>query len=133
MNSEPVSVDALEDDVDRIRRNIGELIRELNHRRHDAFDLRLQFREHAARLVLVGAALCAMVAGVIALAVSRGRHRRSFRARAGRLGHALRRLIAHPEQLTVRGQSFPRKVATAGGTAVASVLGKRVARRLVSA
>jgi hypothetical protein len=133
MNREPVSADALEDDVDRIRHNIGEMIRELDHRRRAAFDLRLQFREHTARLVLVGAAVLAVCAGVIALAVSRRRGRRTLRARAGRLGHALRRVLAHPEKLGEGRPSIPRKAAAAGGSAMASVLGKRLAQRLVSA
>ena len=133
MNSEPASVETLEDDVDRIRQNIGELIRELNHRRRDAFDLKVQFQQHAVRLVLVGAAVVAMVAGAIALALSRRRSRRTLRARAGRFGKALRRIIAHPETLGERAPSIPRKAAAAGGSAVASVLGKRLAQRLVSA
>jgi CHASE3 domain sensor protein len=82
MNSEPVSVEALEDDVDRIRHNIGEMIRELDHRRRRAFDLKLQFQQHALRMVLVGAAVIALCAGAIALAVSRRRSRRSLGARA---------------------------------------------------
>jgi hypothetical protein len=133
MNSEPANVDALEDDVERIRNNIGELIRELNHRRHEAFDLKLQFQQHAVRLVLVGAAAVAVVAGAIVFAFSRRRHRRTLRGRAGRFGKALRRLIEHPEKLGVRQPSVPRKVAAAGGSAMASVLGKRLAQRLVSA
>jgi len=39
MTVEGEEVDALERDVDRIRNNIGELIRELNYRRHEAFDV----------------------------------------------------------------------------------------------
>jgi hypothetical protein len=133
MNSQPVSVDALEHDVERIRHNIGELIRELNHRRHRAFDLKLQFQQHAVRVVLIGAAVVALFAGSIVLAVARRRHRRTFRARAGRFAKALRRLIEHPEKLGAREPSVPRKVAGAGGSAMASVFGKRLAQRLVSA
>ena len=76
MNAEGDEVDALERDVDRIRNNIGELIRELNYRRHEAFDLKLQFQRHAARVILAGAAMFAVVAGAIVLAVARQRRRR---------------------------------------------------------
>jgi hypothetical protein len=132
MNSEPVSVEALEDDVDRIRHNIGEMIRELDHRRRRAFDLKLQFQQHALRMVLVGAAVIALCAGAIALAVSRRRSRRRLGARAGRMSRALRRILAHPEKLGEERPSIPRKAVAAGGSAMASVLGKRLAQRLVS-
>jgi hypothetical protein len=131
MNGEH-EVDQLEREVDRIRNNIGELIRELNHRRHDALDLRLQLREHAGRVVLVGVAFVAVIAGGIALAVARLRRRHSIRLRVSRLRAALRRIAAHPERLAERGPSVSRKIAAAGGSAIASVLGKRLARRLVS-
>jgi hypothetical protein len=48
-----------------------------------------------------------------------------------RLRKALRRISAHPEQLAGP-PSVSRKVAAAGGSAIASALGKRLARRLVS-
>lgn len=125
-------VDALERDVDRIRNNIGELIRELNYRRHEAFDLKLQFQRHAARVILAGVGMFAVVAGAIALAVARRRRQRSIGARVTRLRAALRRISAHPEELAGRQPSVSRKVAAAGGGAIASVLGKRLAKRLVS-
>jgi len=131
MNPEGDEVDALERDVDRIRTNIGELIRELNHRRHEAFDLKLQFQRHAARVILAGAAMFAVLAGALAVAVARRRRRRSIGARVTRLRAALRRISAHPEQLG-RPPSVSRKMAAAGGSAIASVLGRRLAKRLVS-
>ena len=97
MNSEH-EVDELEREVDRIRSNIGELIRELNHRRHEALDLRLQLRQHAGRVLLVGAVVVATIAGGIALALARLRRRRSIRLRVSQLRGALRRLAKHPER-----------------------------------
>jgi len=132
MNAEADEVDALERDVDRIRNNIGELIRELNYRRHEAFDLRLQFQRHAARVILAGAAMFAVVAGAIVVAVARRRRRRSIGARVSRLRKALRRISLHPEQLAERQPSVSRKVAAAGGSAIASVLGRRLVKWFVS-
>ena len=133
MNNSGNDVESLEREVDRIRNNIGELVRELNQRRHDAFDLKLQFRHHAGRLVLVGAAFAALIAGTIVLATARLRRRRSIRTRVTRLRDALRRIAAHPERVAERQPNVPRKLIAAGGTAIASVLGKRLAKRLVSA
>ena len=133
MSSPENEVDSLEHEVDRIRNNIGELVRELNHRRHEALDLRLQFREHAGRLVLVGVAVAALIAGTIALSVARIRRRRSIKTRVTRLRDALRRIAAHPERVAERQPNVPRKVLAAGGSAIASALGKKLAKRLVSA
>jgi hypothetical protein len=133
MSDERHGVEQLEHDVDLIRANLGDLIGELNSRRRDALDLRLQFQRHAGRLVLVGVVLIGMVAGGIALFVSRMRHKRSFSARASRLGKALRRAVAHPEHLAERRPSVSRKIAAAGGGAIASAVGKRIAKRFVSA
>jgi hypothetical protein len=126
-------VGQLEHDVDLIRANLGDLVGELNNRRRDALDIRLQFQRHAGRLVLVGVVVVAMVAGGIALFVSGLRRRRSLRSRADRLGKALRRAVAHPEHLAERRPSVPRKIAAAGGSAVAAAIGKKIASRLVSA
>ena len=133
MIGEQQQVERLEHDVDRIRAHIGELIRELDHRRHDAFDLRFQLRHNARRVVLIGAALLGMVAGGIALAVARRRRRRSIRSRVVRLRTALRRIAAHPERVGEPQPKVGRKVLAAGGAAIASALGKRLAKRLVSA
>jgi hypothetical protein len=138
MNAEREKVESLEKDVERIRDNIGALVGELNQRRHDAFDLKLQFRRHTRGFVVVVAALAASIAGAIALAISRRHRRRSLTGRLRRLRAALHhmrrtagRIVAHPDRLG-QGPSVTRKVAAAGGAAMASVLGKRLAKRLVS-
>jgi len=133
MSGERREVAQLEQDVDQIRGRIGILVRELDHRRHEAFDLRLQFRHHAGRLVLVGVALVAIVAGGVAYVASRLRRRRSIQMRVRRLRDALRRIGAHPERVAERTPNVSRKVLAAGGGAIASALGKRIAKRIVSA
>jgi hypothetical protein len=138
MNAERENVEHLEKDVERIRDNIGSLISELNQRRHDAFDLKLQFREHKQRFIVVVAALVCSIAGGIAFALARRRRRRSFTGRARHLRLAMHRLrrtfgriVAHPDRLE-QGPTVTRKVAAAGGAAMASVLGKMLAKRLVA-
>jgi len=132
MNNGRNEVQRLEQEVDRIRGNIGEMVRELNHRRHEAFNLKLQFRRHTGRLVVLSVALVAFVAGGIALITARVRRRRSIRMRVGRLRKALRRIATHPERVAERTPTVSRKVLAAGGAAIASALGKRIAKRLVS-
>jgi hypothetical protein len=139
MNPTKDKVEGLEHDVDLIRNNIGDLLGELNHRRHEAFDLKLQFHRHARGFFLVAFALVGAIAGTIALALARRNRRRSLvgRARhvrkaARNLREALGRVVAHPDRIAGGGQGVTGKVAAAGGAAMASVLGKKLAQRLVS-
>jgi len=125
-------VDRLRHEVDGLRGNIGALVRELNQRRHDALDLKLQLRRHPSRLVIAGVTVIALVAGGIAYIVARLRRRRSIKARVLRLREALRRISAHPERVAERTPTVSRKVLAAGGTAVATAIGKRFAKRFVS-
>ena len=77
MNPTKDKVEGLEHDVDLIRNNIGDLLGELNHRRHEAFDLKLQFHRHArgfflVAFALVGAIIVAtllLVTGALALSL----------------------------------------------------------------
>jgi hypothetical protein len=133
MSTAEHEVESLEHEVERIRSNIGALVRELNHRRHEAFDLKLQFRQHAGRLVLVGVAVASLIAGAIALTVARAKRRRSIKYRVTRLRDALRRMSAHPERVAKEQPNVSRKLLAAGGTAIASALGKKLAKRFVSA
>jgi hypothetical protein len=133
MSGERNEVERLAGEVDHIRGNIGQLVRELNHRRHEAFDLKLQFHRHTGRVVLVGVAFVAFVAGGIAYVTARLRRRRSIRARVSRLREALRRISAHPERVAERTPTVSRKLLSAGGSAIAAAVGKRIAKRFVSA
>jgi hypothetical protein len=132
MSIEQDEVTRLEQDVDQIRGHIGELVRELNHRRHDAFDVRLQLHRHPGRLVLIGVAFVALVAGGVALMAARLRRRRAIGTRVRRLRTALHRIAAHPERVAERTPTVSRKVLAAGGAAIASAVGKRVAKRFIS-
>jgi len=132
MSGERREVERLEHDVDEIRGHIGSLVRELDSRRHAAFNLKLQLRRHTGRVLLVGVALCAIVAGGVAYVAARLRRRRSIGMRVRRLRDALHRMGAHPERVAERTPTVSRKMLAAGGGAIASALGKRIAKRLVS-
>jgi hypothetical protein len=84
-------------------------------------------------VVLVGVTFVAFVAGGIAYAVTRLRRRRTIRAKVNRLRTALRRIAAHPERVAERTPNVPRKMLAAGGGAIAAAIGKRIAKRFVSA
>ena len=60
---------ALEHEVETIRMHIGDLVDELDHRRHELFNLRGQVRRHPIGLTVVAALLAGVIAGGIVLAV----------------------------------------------------------------
>ncbi|HVV48810.1 MAG TPA: hypothetical protein VHO06_04050 [Polyangia bacterium] len=119
---------ALQRQIEAIRDDLAGMVGELDRRRHALFDV----RRHPLPLVAVGAALAALAGGGIALAVVRRRRRARLGARLERLQQALARMIDKPQRVAVV-PGAGRKVAGAAGAAVASVLAKRLAGRLLGA
>jgi hypothetical protein len=117
-------------EVEAIQGNLGHLVTELDHRRRVFFDVRHQARRHPLVLGLVAAGTLALVAGTIALVVRQRRRQRSLAARWGRLRAAGARIRQHPERVARRPESVGRRIAGAGGSAMASVLGRRLAKQL---
>jgi len=130
--------DRIKQDIDGIRRNLGGLVAELDRRRHEAFDIRLQLRRHPVPLAIGAAALTVVIAATVALFMYRRREQRRLPARLRRLPprlHQLRlalgRALAQPDRVAQNPQRLPAKLLAAGGTATAATLGKHLATRLV--
>ena len=124
-------VEALAREVETIQGNLGHLVSELDERRRAFFDVRSQARRHPLILGGVAAGLVAAVAGTIVLVVRHRRREHSAARRWVRWRQAAARAGAHPERVAERTPGVGRKIAGAGGAAVASVLGKRLAKRFV--
>jgi hypothetical protein len=120
----------LEEEVEAIRDNLGRLVSELDHRRHDAFDLRLQLRRHARPLAigLAGVLVLAAVGGIFAYRARQ--RRRSVSARLASARRLFARAIDDPRQR--ERPRVSRKILAAGGAASASVLGRYLTRRLLA-
>jgi hypothetical protein len=121
---------ALQEDIEKIRGKLGGMVSELDHRRHDLFDVKKQLRRHAVPLALAGLALLGLAVGGAALAARRRRQRDAVGARLERLRRALARMVDKPERVT-SAPSVPWKLATAGAAAIVSVVAKRLAERAV--
>jgi hypothetical protein len=124
-------VERLKKDIDAIRGNLGGLIGELDRRRHDAFNLRLQLQRHALPVIIAGTALLAVVGLAIAVGVKRRQEQRALPAKVRRLRRALARMVANPDRVAKGDPHLGLKILRAGGTAAAGVAGKKLARRLV--
>ena len=120
----PQTVSRVVGEIDGLRGDLGALVSELDRRRHELFDVRLQVRRHPA--VLIGAAGVAalILGGLVALSVRSRRHERRPAIRVRDARRALARLLDHPRRVAAE----PRvgtKVLAAVGAAAGSVLARR--------
>lgn len=125
----------IEKTADRIREEWLVTLQELDRRKHEATDLGLQARRHAAVFALVGAGITATVGGSIAWAAFRARHR--TRVRMDKRWEAVRRAWNQPERVAVRSEdrAWPvelvKKLGLALGLAFGTQLAKRTAQVLL--
>jgi len=121
----------LEHEVDAVRDNIDHIVSELDRRRHDALDWRLQLRKHAVMLGLVAMGLAAAIGATIGLSIWRSRRRAGPMSKARRLRQALSRAIEHPEWVARPSPSVGKKALFSAASAFAGAAAKATARRLV--
>jgi hypothetical protein len=126
----------IERTADRIRDELLVTLRELDHRRHEATDLKLQVRRHAPLLVGVAFVLSALAAGTAVLVAWRVRNS-PVKARKRIAG--LRRAWRYPERIATRAEQRPfgvelaRRLGMAAAVALGSQLVRRGAERLLPA
>jgi hypothetical protein len=121
--------------IDRdIRDHRGELTRlvtELNHRRREVTDVRLQLRRHTLG-VTAGVVTTALVTvGSVLYARGRAQRRNTLIARGGRLKDAVGRMIDRPERVASEPTATERLLVSAG-SAVAAVLIKAILERFAN-
>jgi hypothetical protein len=120
--------EAVAGDIDRLRGELGRLVSELDRRRHEALDVRLQVRRHPLVAVAVAAAAAAVLGGVIALAVRRRRRRHDPVRRAREVRGALGRLLDHPDRVAAE-TTLTDKILGAAGVVAAGALARRLVDR----
>ena len=117
-------------EITTLRDELGGLVAELDRRRHEALDLRLQVSRHPVLVGTVATVAAILVGGAIALAVRNARRRRRPAVRAREARAALARLFEHPRRVAAE-PSIGNKIATAVGVAIATTLAKRLIERSV--
>jgi hypothetical protein len=115
-------------DIDRLRGELGRLVSELDRRRHEALDVRLQLRRHPLAAVLAASAAALVLGGLVALAVGRRRRRRSPMHRAREVRGALARLLDHPDRVAAE-TTLTDKILGAAGVVAATALTRRLVDR----
>jgi lysylphosphatidylglycerol synthetase-like protein (DUF2156 family) len=115
-----------------LRGDLGDLISELDRRRHEAFDLRLQMRKHPVAVAVVGVTVATLIGVGIAAIVRDRRDRERPVEKARRARRALQRLMDDPEHMA-REATVGEKILAAAGTAAASILVRRAMNQVVPA
>jgi hypothetical protein len=107
---------------------MGDLVGELDRRRREAFDIRLQLKRHPVAVSLAVVAATAVLGGTVAMLVRDGRRKERASYKARQLKVALARMIEHPERVAL-GESPGDKILAAAGSAVAVLLVRRALER----
>jgi hypothetical protein len=132
-NGEPRKVAReLETEITEIRSRLDHSLSELDRRRHELTDVRLQVRRHPLVAVGVGVTVVALLGGV-AYAVYAARQRNKPIPKARRFRHALSRMIDKPEKVAKSEPTVPEKILAAAGTAAATMLVKKMMERAFNA
>jgi hypothetical protein len=129
--------EALEREVEAIRGSLDGIVSELDRRRHELTDWRLQARRHRGKLLVVGGSLLAIMAGFVTMVALRHRRQQRLMAQAGlfankarRLRRALARMIDDPDKVAAPAPSIGHKIATAAGSALAVAVAKKLATKM---
>jgi hypothetical protein len=118
----------LDADIAAIREQLGGFVAELDRRRHEMFDLRLQVRRHALGAAITLASVAGAATGVVWLGIWQARRRRRARWRAAQLRDAVGRMVDHPERVAAERPPLGRIATAAISTALATLLNRVLGR-----
>ena len=112
-------------EIAALREELSGLVAELDRRRHDMLDLKLQARRHALGVTATVASLIGAAAGVVWVGIWRSRRRQTLLSRARRLGEAVGRMADQPDRVAAE-QPVLGKIVTAAATAAVATMIKRI-------
>ena len=118
----------VEREIEHLRTRLDRSLAELDRRRHELTDVKLQVKRHPEVLWGAGGVLL-LVAGVIAVTVMRAKKRDELPAKAHRLRIAFGRAVDQPKKVA-RGEApvWEKIVASVGTTIAVSVTKKLIER-----
>ena len=128
----PEVPEVIEGRIGLLRHELGELVAELDRRRHEATDIRLQVKRHPMIAGAAAVTVAAAIGGIVAFAIWNARRRERPVEKARRARRAVQRLMDDPEHMA-REPSITEKILAAAGTAAASLLVKRAFERAMPA
>jgi len=126
--AEPKAPREIEREIEYLRTRLDRSLAELDRRRHELTDIRLQMRKHPAVFVGAGVAVALMLGGV-GFAIYRSRKREELPQKAKRMRIAFRRTVEEPEKVVRAEPPVWQKMAAAVGTTIAVSLAKKMVER----
>ncbi len=126
--AEPRPPREIEREIEYLRTRLDRSLAELDRRRHELTDIRLQMRKHPAVFIGAGVAVALMLGGV-GFAIYRSRKREELPQKAKRMRIAFRRTVEEPEKVARAEPPVWQKMAAAVGTTIAVSLAKKMVER----
>ena len=116
----------IEGEISHIREQLDVSLGELDRRRHELTDVKLQVRRHPALVVVAGVVVLGVLGGV-AYSIYAARQRNRPVPKAKRLKRAVARMIDQPEQVAKgTDPTVPQKILGAVGATVATMLARKL-------
>lgn len=118
----------IERDIEHLRTNLDHSLAELDRRRHELLDVRLQMHRHPA--VFIGAgAFVVLVLGGVGYAIYRSRKREELPQKARRLRIAIGRAVDEPHKVARGEAPVWEKIVAAVGVTIATSLARKLVER----
>ena len=122
----------LEGEIDHIRTRLDRSLAELDRRRHELTDVKLQLRRHP-QILWVAGGVAALLLGGVAFAIAQSRKRTAPMRAARNYKGALRRAADHPERVARRSEpGVGEKILASVGTTIAVALAKKLIERTIN-
>jgi hypothetical protein len=121
----------IEGEIAEIRGRLDQSLAELDRRRHEATDVKLQIRRHPGAVAVAGGVVLLLLGGV-AYAIWAAHKRERPVNKAKRLKLALSRMIDEPQKVAKAEPTVPEKILAAAGTAAATILTKKIIERAMN-
>lgn len=118
----------IERDIEHLRTRLDRSLAELDRRRHELTDVRLQVRKHPAVFAGAGGVVLLLLGGV-AFAIWRAHEREKPVAKAHRLRIAFGRAVDEPEKVARGDAPAWEKILAAVGTTIAVSVTKKLLER----
>lgn len=123
----------LETEIEHLRTRLDRSLSELDRRRHELMDYKLQMRRHPQALMIAGGVLLLLFGGVAYSVYNSRKHGLAMR-RARKYKGAMRRAVDHPENVARKSEpGVGAKILASVGTTVAVALAKKLIERTVNA
>jgi hypothetical protein len=116
----------IEQEIEDLRTELTALVREIDRRRHDALDIRLQLRRNGPTILVALGAVALVIVGASTLASYRRRRRDSVQMRAANLLRAFTILSREDPDRLLHRSPDARSAALAALAKVAGTAGRRV-------